>query len=108
MTDASEVARINGLKGKGSIDITVTSTNHLDLENSPANTRDFDVLDIRPVYSDLFKRHSREDGNKLALGGINGHLKCPAFKDFFTTAMCSHFLMTFTFGLIQLHSHLRF
>lgn len=83
MTDASEVARINGLKGKRSIDITVTSTNHLDLENGSAHTRDFDVLDIRPVYSDLFKRHSREDGNKLALGGINGHLKCPAFKDFF-------------------------
>jgi hypothetical protein len=83
MTATEGSPRINGLKGQGSIDVTMTWTNHLDLKSSQVDESNFNELDIRPAYSDLFKRDSREMGRELAKGGLNGHLKCPAFKDFF-------------------------
>ena len=82
LTEKQKSPQINGLKGTGSIDITATWTNFLDIKRCQKNTEIFHELDIRPAYSDLFKRRLGKGENKFPQGGINGHMKCPAFKDF--------------------------
>jgi len=99
MSTKGNATRINGLKGNGSIEIVMTWTNHLDFEICPALKGGFHELDIRPAYADLFKRRLLEDERKFAVGNINGHLKCPAFKDFFYNC----FVLSFPYDL-----HLRF
>jgi hypothetical protein len=75
--------RIEGLKANRMIDVLMTWTNHLFIEAHASDPVKIPNLEIRPAYSDLFKRRLIRDEGPLAHGGVSGHFKCPAFKDFF-------------------------
>lgn len=79
----SDNQRIDGLKAHRMIDVLMTWTHHLFLETHASDPAKIPDVEIRPAYSDLFKRRSIRDEGPLTHGGVSGHLKCPAFKDFF-------------------------
>lgn len=87
--------RIDGLKAHRMIEVLMTWTNYLSFEAHSSDTVKIQDLEIRPAYSDLFKRRSIRGEGPLTHGGVSGHLKCPAFKDFFYNC----YVLSFPFDL---------
>jgi hypothetical protein len=95
MSLANENHRIHGIKAHRMIDVTMTWTNSLVFDVRANDLTKIQDIEVRPAYSDFFKRRSIKGEESLINSGISGHLKCPAFKDF----LYNCYVLSFPFDL---------